>query len=932
MLIILLLICSIHIAEAIPPHYLESFPEFLFASNIDTLPAEYGVSKKPGLNYRLPNTIKPLHYFLKVRPLFDNEFPRMEMIYTIQGFVRVTALCIQSTNIIVLHKRYLEINESTIHINSKTNENETIRVMNVEYDDERDFIFIHLKSLIKRNQTYDISINYTAFISPTYSSNGLGMYTNKFFDPTKNETKLIAITQLQATRARTLLPCWDEPLFKTTFDVVIGRTENYTALSNGPLEKTEADDENPGWFWDTFKTTAKMPSYSLAMGIADYVFSEATKGLYRLPVRVSYFVNFCVTTPQTLHKIPVSKLVKILKVYAAKQFVNNRNTQLAADSSAKLMQYYETKYGVPYGMPKLDSISVPDKKGAMENYGLITYSQALLLYFEGDTLTTDLRRNYGIMAHEISHQWFGNSVTCKCTVVRIMAVLVDFWLNEGFATYASTQGLQALWPDFEAKNYFVHGATNAILKYDDGTQPVHNEAYTPEQIKENIVKITYSKGAAIIRMMESFLGEETFTNGIKSYHTQLREDVAEQDDLFSEMTSAAIDSDLQLPLSVAEIMHSWTLQPGFPLVRVAMNSSSNVMLTQETWQNAIKRNGSHELKFKWNIPIRYLMENDLRGGFLWLLQEEGVPTIALKNDNDWVLINTDAGGFEKYIPIQKSLQFTKYLNNETDYTVWSAVLYQFLKIRRFYAQEGSQDYKILKGYLLPRIQSALKLVTGNGSANKILRSDLHEWCCALNSTSCREITLKYYELWAMRPDVNPVPIDDQYTFYCKMVDFGGYAAFNFLYKKYKATNNRQQKSRMSAGLACTHDSHLLRSLLSFVLEPEPDGIEHVDSVPVLQGMLESADGRNHLLAMMKKSPKIFLDYYNNSSDSLIEILDRVSGILGTEEDASKFEAFVRDTQDVFKGGLNKTLDKVLQNVKWMNDFREPMTTWLSLNT
>ncbi|ODM92646.1 Aminopeptidase N [Orchesella cincta] len=887
------------------------------------------LTQDPGPDYRLPSTVIPLNYFLQIRPIIDKDYPGIGNKDTAPGFVRVTVSCANSTNKIVMHQKFLTINESSIQVKSTSN-GAVLLVVNVEYDEPRNFIVINLASQLTENQIYEISIEFTANVPPNDSLRGL--YSEKYVDPRTNQTKVMAATQLEPLRARQVLVCFDEPTYKATFDVVIGRTENFTSLGNGPLVGTQPDLQNPGWFWDTFNTTVKMPSYLLSLAVSEYSYSEAPNDLYRLPVRV----------------------------YGPQHLVEQGLAQLTADSSAKLLQYFETKYGIPHNMLKVDSISVPYKRGAMENYGLITYGY--------------------------QHYWWS-----------------DIWLNEGFVTYVSYEAMRTLWPDFKMLDYMVHDTVNPALIYDAGpsSHPIHQEAYNAEQIGVNMDTIGYSKGGAVVRMMISFLGEDAFYKGIRLYHDRLYDSVAEQDDLFNALDAAAEESGLQLPRSVIETLHTWTLQKGFPLVRVNLNGSDYLVFSQETWQNSDVRNETNNPQTTWNIPVRYLVQTEQDSGSegsLWLLQDEGPQSMPVQNANSWILTNPDAGGkhiknknnsyiinmifsnvvytfitlgfyrtlyddqlsnriqeqlernnsvfpsparvrllddqftlgFQKYVPIQSSLEFTRYLGDETEYAVWSSVLGNLGKIRNFYnAEELPADYKALRDYLLPRIESSLNSLSGDDAATIMLRSSLLEWSCTMNSTTCIDSASSYFEQWMSTPDTNPVPTDYQSTYYCEMVEQGGFSAFSFLHDKYRETTSRHQKGRLGTALACSRDS--LLTLLVMVLDTELYGIEKVDSIPIFQRMLQSVDGRFNVFALMETSPELFLEYYENDVNSLVQILSPLTQILATEEQVAEFETLVQETQGTFQGALNSTLDAVKQNVDWLNEFREPITSWLASN-
>lgn len=340
-----------------------------------------------------------------------------------------------------------------------------------------------------------------------------------------------------------------------------------------------------------------------------------------------------------LYRLPV-------RVYGPRHLTDENKAQLTANGSAMLMAHFEEKYGIAHKMPKVDSISVPYKGGAMENYGLITYGESLLMYHEGVTLDTQLRQMHHILAHELGHQWFGNLVTCKWWS--------DIWLNEGFATYVSFEGVQSLWPRFDMMNFMIHDTVNSALKFDAtaASHPIHEEAYNAEQIGRNMDTIGYSKGGSVVRLMVSFMGEETFYKGIRAYLESLQDQVAEQNDLFAALDKAANDDELSLPKNVTEIMNTWTLQKGFPLVQVTLGESeNNLAFTQTPWQNADDRNNDSVPKpsTSWDVPVRYLVQNsqdNVQEGNLWLLKSDESPeNVTMQNGSGWILTNPDAGGY-----------------------------------------------------------------------------------------------------------------------------------------------------------------------------------------------------------------------------------------------------------------------------------------------
>ena len=183
----------------------------------------------------------------------------------------------------------------------------------------------------------------------------------------------------------------------------------------------------------------------------------------------------------------------------------------ATEIGPKLLQYFEDYFKVPYPLPKQDQIALPGKPGAMENWGLITYTEQYLLYKSGVSALEDKQLIALVVSHELSHQWFGNLVTPTWWT--------DLWLNEGFASYAMFLGVDAIHPELKIMEYFMIDTFQDVLTTDalETSHPISIPVGHPDEIAEIFDKISYHKGASIIRMMDHFLSTKTFQNGLTNY-------------------------------------------------------------------------------------------------------------------------------------------------------------------------------------------------------------------------------------------------------------------------------------------------------------------------------------------------------------------------------------------------------------------------------
>ena len=341
------------------------------------------------------------------------------------------------------------------------------------------------------------------------------------------------VSQMESTDARVAFPCFDEPAYKATFDITAIVDKGDTAISNGEIV---SDTPGPGdQHTIKFATSPKMSSYLVALTVGDWkCVSDHTDGVK---------VSVCTVPGQeNLAAFPLAAVKAIL-------------------------HYYDSYYGIKYPLPKLDNIAVPDfQAGAMENWGAIIYRETALLV---DEKTASVGMKQGVaetIAHEMAHQWFGDLVT--------MEWWDDIWLNEGFATWMTPHPLAQWKPEWMQSQDVVAEADRAM---DDdsvqNTRPIHQEAETRAEIEQLFDGIAYGKSAAVLHMLESYLGPDTFRAGVNLYLKEHAYGNATAADFWSAMARAS-----KKPID--EIMPTFVLQPGVPYVGVdAKCEGGNTRLT-----------------------------------------------------------------------------------------------------------------------------------------------------------------------------------------------------------------------------------------------------------------------------------------------------------------------------------------------------------------
>ena len=379
-----------------------------------------------------------------------------------------------------------------------------------------------------------------------------GFYLSK--TSTKTGTRNYAVTQFEPTDARRAYPSFDEPALKATYDITLIVDTGDTAISNTNLV---SDKPGPmaGKHTLRFATTPKMSTYLVAFLVGDFKCSEAKSD--GVPIRVC-------STPD---KVGLTKF--------------------ALESAKYVLHYYDTYFGIKYPMPKLDMVALPDfEAGAMENFGCITYRETDLLVDAKTGNIPEKKRVAQVVAHEMAHQWFGDMVT--------MQWWDNLWLNEGFATWMETKPVAKWHPEWNFPQDDAQ-TLNETLSLDSQktTRTIRATANTPDKINEMFDGIAYGKAGAVIGMVENYLGEEVFRQGVHNYLEAHFYGNATAEDFWNAQTANS-------HRPVDTIMSSFVTQPGVPLLRFSERQDGEVPVVQSRFFLAP---GAANHKQRWTVPV-----------------------------------------------------------------------------------------------------------------------------------------------------------------------------------------------------------------------------------------------------------------------------------------------------------------------------------------
>ncbi|MGC8509454.1 MAG: M1 family metallopeptidase [Acidimicrobiales bacterium] len=451
--------------------------------------------------YRLARTVVPSAYRLFLTPDIEGA--------TFAGRVEIDVVITQSTDRVTLHAKALELGAATL-----TADDTSVRSTDILHDatyETATFVFDAVLPLGPAT----LEIAYTGVLNDQLS----GFYRSTFVDP-DGVTQTIATTQFEHSDARQAFPCWDEPSFKATFQVNLTIPSHLNAYANSP--ETSNTDLGNGQRCISYGPTMVMSTYLVAFVVGPFEHTDALD-VDGVPLRVVY---------------PRGK---------------GNLADLALEAGAFALRHFSDYFAIPYPGQKLDMVAIPDFAfGAMENLGCITYRETALLVDPATASLAEIQRVAEVVHHEIAHMWFGDLVT--------MEWWEGIWLNEAFATFMQLRCTNAFRPAWRI--WADQIVMRDLALHVDGlasTRPIEYPVLSPNDTQAMFDSLTYEKGGSVLRMLEQYLGESVFRDGIRRYLLDHRYANTVTTDLWDALETVSGQP-------VRDMMNTWILQGGHPLV------------------------------------------------------------------------------------------------------------------------------------------------------------------------------------------------------------------------------------------------------------------------------------------------------------------------------------------------------------------------------
>uniref|UniRef100_A0A3Q3VN26 Aminopeptidase n=1 Tax=Mola mola TaxID=94237 RepID=A0A3Q3VN26_MOLML len=922
------------------------------AKNNDVAPTEGGISTKPPAttsvpsndpwdNYRLPKSLVPECYNVILWPRLTPDMTTGLYIFT--GESSVDFECAEETDLILIHSNklnYTEFDNKILANLTSLTGGKAPPINSSWLQDVTQYLVIQLDGKLMKGHRYRL---YTKFTGELADDLG-GFYRSKYLEDGKE--KIVATTQMQPTDARKAFPCFDEPAMKATFNITILHDHGTVALSNGEQKESGNYTINGNHVLKTvFEPTPKMSTYLLAFIVSD----------------------FDSISSNTVNDV-------LIRIFARRTAIAAGHGQYALNITGTILQFFEDYYNVSYPLPKSDQIALPDfNAGAMENWGLITYRETALLYNEDFSSNSNKERVATIIAHELAHMWFGNLVTLKWWN--------DLWLNEGFASYVEYLGADKAEPEWKVKDLIVLNDVHRVFAIDAlaSSHPLSSkeeDIQTPAQINELFDAISYSKGASVLRMLSDFLTEDVFKMGLQTYLTEFEYGNAVYTDLWKHLQMAVNASGITLPDSVRNIMNTWVLQMGFPVVTI--NTSTAVVSQQHFLLDPDSEVSTPSpFQYQWIVPIKW-MKNAVNHSTLWLQTESDEMSVS---GDDWVLANLDVVGYyrvnydqgnwenllrilstshsliprinraqlvddafnlarARIIPTVLALRTTKYLYSEREYMPWQSAMNN---LDFFYLMfDRSEVYGPLQSSVLKQVTPLFehyKNLTGNwssvpdGHMDQYNQVNAISLACKTGVKECHNLTATWFNQW-MDTKENMIQPNLRSTVYCNAIAAGGADEWEFAWSQFQNATIAIEADKLRYALACTKQPWLLNRYLEYTLNPSL--IRKQDATSTIVYIAQNVIGQSLAWDFVRARWSYIFTQYGGGSFSFSNLINGVTERFSSEYELHPLKQFKADNAVVGFGSgtlaLDQSIERTMGNIKWIAENKQNVLDWLEAET
>lgn len=851
--------------------------------------------------YRLDRAVVPVHYAVDLTVDVDG--------FRFTGRQTVSLKSSEPLTSITLHALELKI-RSAVLPRAATG---PLKASRITFDAQKETVTLHFPRLVKPAESAELVLEFTGVLNDQMH----GFYRTSY--KVDGLQRWGAATQFEATDARRCFPCWDEPDLKATFDVTLRVPKGLTALSNMPVKSRRLRGETQAV---TFRTTPVMSTYLLCFVVAELV-CVAGRDKNEVPIRIY-------TTP-------------------GKQ----RQARFALEVARHALVYFADWFGVPYSLPKLDMVALPDfASGAMENWGLVTYRETALLVDPENSSVQSRQRVAEVIDHELAHQWFGNLVT--------MEWWTDLWLNEGFASYMGPKAVHDQFPEWDIWGQFIATEYLGALREDAlrNTHPIEIDVQNPHEIREIFDGITYSKGASVNRMLEHYLTEAVLRDGLNAYLKKYAFGNARTVDLWAVLEQVS-------GKPVRKLMAGYTRQEGFPLIDAA-GTPGNPHRLSLVQSRFIFDGGADAKNLRWCVPVAAVGRGGRLLGSL-LLDGSEAPLKLDRGEPGWIKLNPGQSGFYRVryseellerleealkqgqlepidalgvlddaaalsragrLCITRALRLAEVSAGQLDYNVWMTLV-------GVMGEAGSLiEGQILAEDRLARFARALLQPAASRMGWRAAATDTH---LVLMLRPLLISRLGHYADAAtieearrrFRMHVEGSPLDPtlRSAVYGIIAETGGMAEYEQLLGLYRESPLQEEKVRILRSLTRSRDESVIRAALALAMSPE---VRNQDTFIVLSGFGPNPYGRSQAWQFIREHWQELCERFGGGNVGLLSrIIEGATASFTRGPEISEAEAFfkahpVRGAERAMK----QAIETARSTSRWARRDAEALYAWL----
>lgn len=840
---------------------------------------------------RLASHIRPTQYDLTLKPDLEA--------FTFSGKEVITLTLDKAVTEITLHSKDIKID--TVEILQGKNSQFATKI---SYDTKTETATFHFKHPIKKG-----SAKATIIFDGIINESLRGFYRSRY--TIDNKIKHLATTQFEATDARRAFPCFDEPAQKAVFNVSLIIPGNHTAISNTMPNTIKEHDA--GYKIIEFASTPRMSTYLLAFIIGEF---EYVEGYTKDKTQVRVF-----TTAGKKHQ-----------------------AKFALDVAIRSLEFYNEYFDIPYPLPVLDLIALPDfESAAMENWGAVTFRETAILVDDENTSLSNKQWIAIVIAHELAHQWFGNLVT--------MEWWTDLWLNEGFASYMENLCADYMFPEWHLWDLYLADRYAVALRLDAlaNSHPIEVTVHHPNEINEIFDMVSYAKGSAVIRQLAEYLGHDVFRSGLRYYlkkHSYKNTNTVDLWEAFEKVSKKP----------VKKLMNSWTKKTGYPLVTLHKRKHQYIATQERFFSSRISAQANTE-KTIWDIPFTYESNTEARKV---LATKKSVPLIGTsigkvnKDEGSFMRTRYDKETLERlktevlegrlsvqdrlglirdlfalaeggYIPTTDALEFSLAYKNEKEYIVWSEMASGINRVYNIILdQTFKEHYRSYARSLFSPLAERMTFENkkGENHSDTFLRNLALSHAAAYGDTKVVQIAQKLFA----NKDKNQIRADIRTVVYTIVAQNGGSKEYEQFKKLFLQEELHEEKDRYGRALTAFRDKTLLAKTLMFTISKDV----RMQDAPFLIGAIwQNTQGRDLTWQFIKHNWELILKNYGG------HFLSRLLTPLGNHTkikdavDAKKF--FKRNGAPGADRTLEQVYERIYSNAAWLRDDKSSIKKWLEKN-